>query len=129
MNDEIKLLQCLVCKEFREQGQDQYAAQGVLSNIHVPEFPYHPANLYVVTCWQKDKRFHKEIIEYSTAEGQTVRSVHTDIEPATNSIVFRWHKHPFPGHLAIEKPTVLTIRVFLDWKMHFETSLLIEKTG
>lgn len=129
MAEEIKLLQCLVCKEFRQQGHDQYTAQGVLSNLNVPEFPCQLSNLYVVTCWQKDKRFHKEVIEYVTADGKTVRSAHTDIEPATNNIIFRWHKHPFPAQLTIEESSVLTIRVILDWKVYFETCLMVEKNG
>ncbi len=128
MSEEIKLLQCLVCKEFRQQGHDSYVAQGVLSNLYTARFPFHPSQLYVVTCWKKDKRFHKEVIEYALPDGHTIRSVHTDIEPATNSVIFRWHKHPFPAQLTIAEPAVLTIRVILDWKVCFETCLMIEKT-
>ncbi|MBI4115626.1 MAG: hypothetical protein HY447_03520 [Candidatus Omnitrophica bacterium] len=127
MRDEIQLLQFLICKEFLEGKQDSYTAELVHSNIYVPSFPCYLGAIYAVTCWRKDKRFHKEIIEYSTDYGTAAKSPHMDIEPVTDSVIFRWHKHPFPVDFAIEKPTTLTIRVILDWKTVFESYILIEK--
>lgn len=123
---EIQLLQLLVCREFNQDRQDHFTAHQVHSNVYVPKFPYSFGKTFVVTCWRKDKKFHKEVIEYSTDYGTSIRSPHMDIEPVTNSVLFRWHKHPFPSNFVIEKPTLLTIRVFLDWKMMFETYLMIE---
>ena len=80
-----------------------------------------------VTCWRKDTKFHKEVIEFETAYGETVRTPHTDIEPITNSVLFRWHKHPFPDNLIIREPTTLAVRVILDHQVRFESHLLIEK--
>ena len=80
-----------------------------------------------MTCWQKDKRFHKEVIEYSTDYGASIRSPHMDIEPVVDSVLFRWHTHQFPTDFPIEKASLLTVRVLLDGKPVFESSLLIEK--
>jgi len=96
--------------------------------MYVPKFPFYFGKVYAVTCWRKDQRFHKEVIEYSTDYGTSVKSPHMDIEPVTNNVIFRWHTHPFPKDFSIEKPTLLTIRVILDWKEHFKTHLLIEKS-
>ncbi len=128
MEGTIQLLQFLICKEFRQQKQDSYNAELVHSNLYAPRFPFSPGHLYVVTCWRKDERFHKEVIEYSTAYGATQRSPHMDIEPVTDSVIFRWHKHVFPADFVIKEPTLLTVRVILDWKVHFESYLLIEKS-
>ena len=127
MSNEIRLLQFLVCKDFKEQGRDAYQADAVQSNIIVPQFPYSFEHLYVVTCWRKDKRFHKEVIEYVTSDGVEVKSAHMDIEPVTDSVYFRWHKHHFPAELVVDKTSLLTIRVILDWKVHWETYLMVEK--
>ena len=127
-DDQIQLLQFLICKEFREQKQDCYTAELVHSNLYAPRFPFSPGRLYVVTCWRKDQRFHKEVIEYATVYGASAKSPPMDIEPVTDTVLFRWHKHVVPSDFVIERPTLLTIRVILDWKVHFESYLLIEKT-
>lgn len=128
MNSEkITLLQCLVCENFQPQDQDGYSASGIRSNLYVSHFPYSLSHLNVVTCWRKDERFHKEVIEYRTDEGLILKSPHMDIEPIRDSVLFRWHTHRFPPNLLIEKPTILWIRVMLDWEPHFESYLLIEK--
>ena len=114
MLQEIQLLQFVICKEFREQGRDVFIANSVKSNLRVPRFPYHFDKLHAVTCWRKDERFHKEVIEYATDYGTAIKSQHMDIEPAQGSVFFRWHAHQFPSDFAIEKPTVLTVRVILD---------------
>ena len=128
MSDEIQLLQFLICKDFTEQGRDCYTADAVHSNIVAPKFPYSFDQLYVVTCWRKDKKFHKEVIEYTTDYGQSAKSPHMDIEPITDSVFFRWHKHRFPADLTIEKTTLLTIKVILDWKVLWQTYIMIEQT-
>ena len=127
MEDKIQLLQFLICKEFKEEKRDYFTAESVHSNVYVTRFPATLKNFYVVTCWQKDKKFRKEVIEFETAYGDLVRTPHTDIEPITNSVLFRWHKHPFPQNFKIQEPTTLTIRVFLDNELRFESRLLIEK--
>ena len=127
MNPEIRLLQFLICKDFREQGRDRFSIEEAQTNIRVPRFPYTFVQLYAVTCWLKDSRFHKEVIEYATDYGASGRSPHMDIEPIQGSVLFRWHTHRFPTDFAIEKPTTLTVRVFLDGKAVFESCLLIEK--
>lgn len=127
MENDAKLLQFLVCREFSEAKQDQFAAEAVCSNIYAARFPCIPKGLYVVTCWRKDRKFHKEVIEFETAYGASIRTPHTDIEPITNSVLFRWHKHPFPDNFTVEEPTTLTIRVILDNKVRFESHLLVEK--
>ena len=124
---QIRLLQFLICDDFEPSTQDRYTAQAVHSNIYVSEFPYHFEKLYAVTCWRKDKKFHKEVLEYATAEGQSYRSPHMDIEPVTDSVLFRWHKHQFPTDFAVEKPTLLTVRVILDWQTLFESYIMIEE--
>jgi len=127
MNTEIKLLQFFFCKEFRQQKQDFFLAEGVQTNFYVPRFPFYFRKFYAVTCWRKDHRFHKEVIEYNTDYGASVRSPHMDIEPVKGSVIFRWHTHLFPSDFAIEKPTALTAHVFLDGKVVFESYLLVEK--
>ena len=127
MNSETRLLQFFVCKEFRQQKQDAFSASGLQANLYVPRFPFRFRELYVVTCWQKDHRFHKEVVEYVTDYGTSARSPHMDIEPIEGSVLFRWHTHRFPTDFVIEKPTLLTIRVRLDGKAVFESHLLIEK--
>ncbi len=127
MEDDIQLLQFLICKDFKQQKQDFYVADQVLSNLYIPHFPYFFEKLYAVTCWRKDKKFHKEVIEYSTDYGTSTKSPHMDIEPVTNSVLFRWHKHQFPVNFSIEKPTLLTVRVVLDWKILFQTYIMIEQ--
>lgn len=124
---EIQLLQFMICREFTTGPNDTYNVNAVHSNLYVPKFPHHFAKTYAVTCWRKDKKFHKEVIEYSTDYGASVRSPHMDIEPVTNSVLFRWHKHQFPAELAIEKATILTVRVILDWKVLFESYVMIEQ--
>lgn len=126
--DEIRLLQFLVCKRFRQDKQDFYTAEMLHSNLHVSSFPFHFSGTYVVTCWRKDKRFHKEVIEYATGYGETWRSAHMDIEPVTNSVLFRWHKHLIPSEVVIREPTLLTIRVILDWEVRHETYIMIERS-
>ena len=126
MNQTIQLLQFFLCKEFRQEKQDAYLGDLIRSNLYVPKFPYRFTQMVAVTCWRKDHRFHKEVIEYSTACGESIRSPHMDIEPVTNSVLFRWHKHQFPKSLIIKKPTILTIRVILDWKTLHETYIMVE---
>ncbi len=126
MEEKIRLLQFIICKDFKTEKQDYYTASKIHSNLYVSKFPYYFDELYAVTCWRKDKRFHKEIIEYSTDYGSTVKSAHMDIEPVTNSVYFRWHKHRFPADWVIEKPTTVTVRVILDWAVQWETCLLLE---
>ena len=127
MQDEIQLLQFLICREFEQEKDDCYSVKGIHSNVYVPKFPHYFSNTLAVTCWRKDKRFHKEVIEYATDYGNVVRTAHMDIEPVTNSVLFRWHKHQFPPELVIEKPALLTIRVILDWEVQFESYLMIEQ--
>ena len=127
MPDAIQLLQFLICKEFRQARQDGYTAEMVHSNLFALQFPFTFEKTYAVTCWRKDKRFHKEVIEFSTEDGPSLRTEPMDIEPVTNTVLFRWHKHPFPADLVIEKPTLLTLRVVLDWKICFESYVMIEK--
>ena len=127
MKEEIQLLQFLICKDFHSSSPDYYSAREIHSNLYADKFPYHFQELYAVTCWRKDKRFHKEVIEYSAADGRSVRSPHMDIEPVTDTVLFRWHKHPFPADFPIPKPALVTVRVILDWKMVFESYVMIEK--
>ena len=124
---QIRLLQFFVCNDFKTLHQDCYVGECIQSNMFVPRFPHHFDKLLVVTCWRKDHMFHKEVIEYVTEDGDTHRTPHMDIEPAKGSVLFRWHRHHFPKSFAIKKPTLLTIRVILDWKVHFESYILIEK--
>lgn len=126
-NDKIQLLQFMICKDFEPGLQDCYNAQLVQSNFHVASYPYRFDHLYAVTCWRKDKMFHKEVIEYSTDDGVIVKTAPMDIEPVTSSVIFRWHKHAFPANLEIKEDSLLHIRVILDWKVHFESYLMIEK--
>ena len=126
-HDTIRLLQFMVCKDFEPGEQDCYTASLVRSNLHVLSFPYHFEKLYAVTCWRKDKMFHKEVIEYSTEDGQILKTPPMDIEPVTSSVLFRWHKHAFPPDLEIKEDGLLHIRVILDWKINFESYLMIEK--
>lgn len=125
--DKIALLQFFICKEFTNFRQDSYLGESILGNLYVSEFPYFFDKLYAVTCWRKDQKFHKEVIEYETDYGAKIRSAHMDIEPVTNSVLFRWHKHRFPSNFVIEKPTHLTVRVILDWEVLWESYILIEK--
>jgi hypothetical protein len=127
MSDEIRLLQFVVCKEFREEKQDHFNARGVHSNIAVTKFPTSLPGHCVVTCWRKDKKFHKELVEFETADGTKTRTPHTDVEPVTDTVMFRWHKHAFPRDLVIKAETLLTIRVILDNRAQFETYILVEK--
>ena len=127
MNSEIQLLQFLICEEFKQEKQDGYTAQLIQSNFYTSSFPFYFENLYVVTCWRKDQRFHKEVIEYATDYGTSVRTPHMDIEPMKDSVIFRWHTHRVPTDFVIQQPTILTIRVILDWKVRFESHLLIEQ--
>ena len=129
MNSEIQLLQFFFCQEFRQKKQDLFSADGLVTNLFVAKFPYYFKQLYAVTCWRKDPRFHKEVLEFATGYGTSIRSPHMDIEPLRGSIFFRWHTHRFPPEFAIEKPTTLTVRVILDRKAVFETYLLIESLG
>ena len=128
MQDKIQLLQLFICREFRQEKQDCFTAGQVMSNLYVPKFPVYLRNLLIVTCWQKDRRFHKEVIEYATDYGTSTRSPHMDVEPITNSVLFRWHKHPFPSDFPLKKPTVLKVRVILDAQLRFESCLLVERT-
>ena len=125
----IQLLQFIICRDFKSAQKDAYIAEGIHSNFYAPSFPHRFDSEYVVTCWRKDQRFHKEVIEYATDYGETVRTPPMDVEPITNSVLFRWHKHHFPTELSIEKPCLLTIRVILDWKVHFESYIMIEEAG
>lgn len=128
MEDQIQLLQFFLCREFRQDRQDEYTAERIQSNLYAPRFPFSLGTLCAVTCWRKDKRFHKEVIEYAADYGESIRSPHMDIEPITSSVLFRWHKHLMPAHFVIKKPTTLTVRVILDRRTVFESCLLIEKT-
>lgn len=127
MDGQIRLLQFVICKQFKQSQQDFYSAEQIHSNVYVSKFPYHFRNTYAITCWRKDERFHKEVLEYSTEYGTVKRSPHMDIEPVTNSVLFRWHKHLFPADLIVEKPTLLTVKVVLDWKVLFESYIMVEK--
>ena len=126
-HDKIRLLQFMVCKDFEIGEQDSYTANLVRSNLHVPSFPYYFEDLYAVTCWRKDKMFHKEVIEYTTGDGRILKTPPMDIEPITSSVLFRWHKHAFPKDLEIREDGLIHIRVILDWKVNFESYLMIEK--
>lgn len=126
-NEKIQLLQFMICRDFESGEQDCYTAQAIQSNLHVPSYPYHFDQLYAVTCWRKDKMFHKEIIEYATHDGGVIKTPPMDIEPVTSSVLFRWHKHAFPADLEIKEDSFLHIRVILDWKVMFESYLMIEK--
>lgn len=117
----------MICKNFEPGEQDAYKADLVRSNLHVPAYPYRFDNLYAVTCWRKDKMFHKEVIEYSTEDGRIFKTAPMDIEPVTSSVLFRWHKHAFPSDFEIKEDGLLHLRVILDWKVHFESYLMIEK--
>ena len=128
MRDEIQLLQLFICQEFQQEQRDYFTAERIHSNVYVAQFPHYFPKLYVVTCWRKDQRFHKEVIEYATDYGTSTRSPHMDVEPVTDSVFFRWHKHPFPSNFPIVKPAVLTLRVILDAQLVFESYLLIEKS-
>ncbi len=125
--DTIQLLQFMICKEFATGEQDCYTAQAVRSNMHVPSYPYYFNQLYAVTCWRKDKMFHKEVLEYELEDGRVVKTPPMDIEPVTSSVLFRWHKHAFPADLEIKEDCLLTIRIILDWKVCWESYLMIEK--
>lgn len=127
VNNEIKLLQFMICKNFKQEKQDHYTAEMIHSNIYTSKFPVNLSDIYAITCWRKDNRFHKEVVEYATDYGFTIKSPHMDIEPVTNSVLFRWHKHLFPSKLIIEKPTMLTIKVILDWDVKLESCLMIEE--
>ena len=127
MKDDIQLLQFFICEDFHQEKQDHYTADSIHSNLFVPQFPHSFEGTYAVTCWRKDKRFHKEVLEYSTDYGRSYKSPPMDIEPITDSVLFRWHKHLFPTGLVIERSTILTIRVILDWKVLFESYLMIER--
>ena len=126
MNSEIQLLQFFFCQEFHQKKQDFFSAEGLQTNLFVPKFPYYFKQFYTVTCWRKDGRFHKEVIEYATGYGTSVRTPHMDVEPLEGSVLFRWHTHRFPTDFPIQKPTTLTVRVILDRKPVFESFLLIE---
>ena len=125
----IQLLQFMICRDFKPTKKDAYVAENIHSNLYVSSFPYRFDSEYVVTCWRKDERFHKEVIEYTTDYGETVRTPPMDVEPITNSVLFRWHKHHFPSDLVIEKPCLLTVRIVLDWKVHFESYIMIEEAS
>lgn len=126
-SEKIRLLQFFICKEFLSAGeQDCYTAKSILSNVVAAHFPYSLGELYAVTCWRKDERFHKEVIEYAINDEKNYRTPPMDIEPVRGSVLFRWHKHRFPSDFAIEKSTLLTVRVVLDWKVCFETYIMIE---
>ena len=124
---EIQLLQFMICKDFTPDQNDCYKAELVHSNLYAAKFPYYFSKTFAVTCWRKDKKFHKEVIEYSTDYGASTKSPHMDIEPVTSSVFFRWHKHQFPTDFVIEKPTLLTVQVVLDWKVMFESYVMIEQ--
>ena len=126
-NEPIQLLQFFVCEEFEFDTDDGYQAQKIRSNLYVPSFPCHLEQLNVVTCWKKDERFHKEVLEYELEDGTVIKTPHMDIEPVTNQVLFRWHKHRFPSELQITKNSLLHIRVVLDWEKKWETYLMVEK--
>ena len=127
MDHPIQLLQFVICREFRQLQQDTFTADKIHTNLYAAKFPFRLGVLYVVTCWRKDGRFHKEVIEYATDYGTSARSPHMDIEPAKDSVIFRWHTHRVPSEFVIEKPATLTVRVLLDSRPVFESYLLIEK--
>jgi len=126
MNPQIQLLQFFVCQEFRQKKQDFFEAEGLQTNLYVPKFPFHFRELYAVTCWLKDRRFHKEVIEYTTEDGRTARSPHMDIEPLEGSVLYRWHTHRFPTDFPVGRPGRISLHVILDRKPVFESHLLIE---
>ncbi len=128
-NEPIQLLQFFVCEDFEFDADDGYKAQKIRSNLYVPSFPCKLDQLFVVTCWKKDERFHKEVLEYELEDGTVIKTPHMDIEPVTNHVLFRWHKHRFPNNLQIKKDSLLHIRVVLDWDTKWETYLMIEKRG
>lgn len=123
----IQLLQFFICREFSAYENDSYLGEAILGNLYVPRFPYRFEKLYAVTCWRKDRKFHKEVIEYETEDGTKYRSAHMDVEPVTSSVLFRWHKHRFPRNLTIKESSYLTVRVILDWKIMWESYILVEK--
>ena len=125
----IELLQFLICRKFQEKKQDHFAADSIVSNLYVPSFPHRLDYLQAVTCWRKDERFHKEVIEYETEYGDTFKSPHMDIEPEKGSVFFRWHTHQFPNNLIIQKQTILKVRVVLDWKVKLESYIMIEENS
>ena len=127
MKSEIQLLQFLICEEFSQERQDGYLARAIQSYIYAARFPFTLDKLFIVTCWRKDERFHKEVIEYATDDGTSVRTPHMDIEPARDNVIFRWHTHRFPGDFEIQKPTTLAVRVILEWEVKFESYVLIEQ--
>lgn len=126
-DNQIQLLQFFVCRDFDSANQDSYQGQNILGNLYLPQFPSAVDKLFVVTCWRKDSRFHKEVIEYETDYGAKARSAHMDIEPVTDSVLFRWHKHRFPRSFMIEKSTFLTVRVVLDRQVKWESYILVEQ--
>lgn len=128
MNQTIQLLQFFLCKEFRQEKQDAYVGDLIRSNLYVPKFPYRFTQMFAVTCWRKDHRFHKEVIEYTTDYGTTVRTPHMDIEPVKGTVLFRWHTHRFPTDFSIEQPTNLNLKVVLDGHPCFESYLMIEQS-
>ena len=123
----IELLQFIICRKFKEDSQDHFSATSIVSNLYVPKFPHKLNYLHAVTCWRKDDRFHKEVIEYETEHGDSFKSPHMDIEPAKGSVYFRWHTHQFPHDLVIERATTLTVRVVLDWEVKFQSYIVIEE--
>ncbi|MFZ5801737.1 MAG: hypothetical protein ACOY3K_01310 [Candidatus Omnitrophota bacterium] len=123
----IRLLQFMICEKFEPLKNDGYRVEGVRSNLHVPSFPAVLSDYYLVTCWRKDERFHKEVIEYAVDGGPPLKTPPMDIEPVRDHVIFRWHKHRFPENLRIEKPCTLWIRVALDWNVCLESYLLIEQ--
>lgn len=125
-NQKIQLLQFLICKEFKTGKQDTYMGEHIQSNFYVPTFPCTLDHLHAVTCWRKDTRFHKEVIEYSIDDGKTIKTPPMDVEPIRDSVLFRWHKHRFPTELTITKDTLVHIKVILDWKIYLESHILIE---
>ncbi|OQA50698.1 MAG: hypothetical protein BWY44_01517 [Candidatus Omnitrophica bacterium ADurb.Bin292] len=128
-HDTISLLQFMICREFNDGPRDSYNAMSCLSNLHVPSYPCHLKNLYAVTCWRKDKQFHKEVIEYELPDSPTLKTAPMDIEPVTSSVLFRWHKHAFPADLIVKEDCLLRIRVILDWKPLWETYIMVERGG
>ncbi len=129
MEPKIELLQFIICRQFKEESQDHFSAASIVSNVYVPKFPHKLDYLHAVTCWRKDSRFHKEVIEYETEYGDTFKSPHMDIEPAKGSVYFRWHAHQFPRELVIQKSTALKIRVVLDWEVKLESYIMVEESG
>ena len=127
MEESIRLLQFIICENFKSFSKDTYTAEAIQSNLYVPSLPYSFNKHCIVTCWRKDKRFHKEVIEYSVENGPALRTPPMDVEPVTNSVLFRWHKHPFPSELVVDKPSLVSIKVILDWKVHFESYIMIEQ--